>query len=130
MRGVAEDGDAPAELADERCRPSGAPTTEASADVAPRTPIVRPRSDGRRCERHRDEHADERESIAEDGQAAERERRREAPGLAEQHASASDAQQPQGEHRFSPKRRALIPAGTLSSIASRPYSPVNRPSCV
>ena len=26
--------------------PSGAPTTEASADVAPSTPIVRPRSDG------------------------------------------------------------------------------------
>jgi hypothetical protein len=31
---------------------------------------------------------------------------------------------------FSPKRFALMPAGTLSTIASRPYSPVKNPSCV
>ena len=43
---------------------------------------------------------------------------------------AATPSSPMPSTRFSPKRLALMPAGTLSSIASRPYNPVKNPSCV
>ena len=96
-RGVAEDGEPPAEPADEHAperRPDHRRQRRCRAEHAHRPAAQR----RRRGERDGDEHADEREPVAENRQAAERERGREVPRLSQQNAARGHAEQPQAEH--------------------------------